>query len=289
MGLFAASWLPLGACTDGPEVETVPPPEPWDVVLERVNANSRKMDFLLRAIPANAAGRLTLDDGRQETFDLPAKLLFRKPRGLFLQLEHALFGKIEIGSNDEEFWTWIQFDEPRYWWGRHDLIASGTATDMPIRPDHLVDVLGLSDLPEQTGGPLGPIPWLGSNRYELNFLGRDPVTEQLYYTRSVDIDRREPFLIREVVYFRRDGRPYLTADLNDYRPIDGTDVRAPRRVRVDWLDSEDWLELTFRKMGTFDTPAQAERAYDKLIARSPRERGEPGLGRQIRVDQGATD
>ena len=92
-------------------------------------------------------------------------------------------------------------------------------------------------------------------------------TGQAYLVKTIDIDRYPPFLVRSLVYFRPDGQPVMQAKLGDYRQITGSDVLAPRSIRIDWLPDRGWVELTFATMQRFDNP-QAERRF-----RSPLQQG----------------
>lgn len=95
----------------------------------------------------------------------------------------------------------------------------------------------------------------------------------------IHIDRREPFLIRSIVHFHPDGRPIMSAHLFDYGTIEGSDVLAPRRIEMEWLESQSSSKLEFLTMKRFDKPA-AEKRF-----KSPLQRGEEGLGEVIRVDR----
>lgn len=242
-------------------------------VIERVNANSAGMDFLLRGGGVTATGEY-LEKGKRESFELKGTLLYRKPRNLYLQLQHAVGGKMEVGSNDQEFWVWKKIGDDRYWWGRHEEIDDNTGSQMPIRPDYLLDVLGLGELPTEQDRTGSPVFWVGPQRYELLFLNRGG--GRTWLTKTIDIDRRPPYLVREMVYFDPDGHPTLVAKLGDYREVGGSPVLAPRHIRMEWLDDGSWLDLTFNEMRRFDQPA----AEKKFI--SPRQRG-TSLGEVERV------
>jgi len=233
-------------------------------VINRVNRNAAGMDFLLRAGGVTATGEYMPGTDRK-TFQFNGTLLYRRPRSLYLKLEHV-GGTIEAGSNPEEFWFWEKFQTPRYSWGRHEGMGVDLDADIPLRPDLLAEVLGLGDLPANTRGPGGPALWVGPGTYELVFEDYDP-TGQAYLTKTIDVDRYEPFLVRSLVYFRRDGQPLMQAKLGDYRPIEGSGVLAPRLIRIDWLPDRGWVELTFATMQRFDNPA-AQRRF-----RSPLQQG----------------
>jgi len=250
-----------------------------EVVIARVNRNSAGMNFLLRGGGVRAVGQYVDETGRLKSFDMTGILLYRKPRSLYLRLEHTLAGKMEIGSNDEEFWVWERFDNPRYLWGRHELTDCASDVDLLVRPDHLLEMLGLGDLPTETKGPTGPVPWTGWDYYELVFLTRN-AAGQLRIAKTIDIERREPFLVRSIVYFRADGHPFMVAKLSEYKQIQGSTVLAPHKIRIEWRERQDRLELTFREMKRFDQP-QAEKTY---ICRSPLQRGLVDPGCVERVD-----
>jgi len=257
-----------GGCLEPERVKHAPTDDvPMDVVIARVNRNSAAMDFLLKAGAGSAGGEFKRG-GRRESFQLTATMLCRKPRDLYIKLEH-LGGTIEAGSNAEEFWFWEKTDKLRYWWGRHEFMADDDEDiediepDMPFRPDLLAEVLGLSELPTDTTGPEGPLFLVGSNCYELMFLKSD-AKQQLCYAKAVNVDRFPPFLIRSVMYFRRDGHPLMLAKLSDYRNISGIDVLAPHHILIDWLTDKGTLALEFGTMERFDKPAAEKRFLSPL-------------------------
>ncbi len=251
-------------------------------VISRVNRNSAGMDFMLRAGNVRAVGKYR-KSGKLESFDAGGTLLFRKPRDLYLKLSY-LAGAIEIGSNDQEWWVWNQVDN-QYWWSRHgDIIEDSGLMGIPIRPDHLVEILGLSSLPIDTAGPNGPLFDVQTERFVLGFIDRS-FAGQFYYTKWIAIDRYPPYLIRELYYFRPNGYREIAAFLSDHGPIDGTGdrvVMAPRKIRIEWLADESWSELSFGDMRRFGEE-QARKAENAYILESPRLRRPRDLGTMERV------
>lgn len=277
-----------GESTAGPGRGLTPSPPAGpltvDEAIARVNRNAQAMDFLLRAGGITAEVRFRQRD-EVIAQRLHGTMLFRKPRDLYLKLTHPLGtgarGTIEAGSNDEEFWLWEKLDRRRYSWGRHDQMIQAHEADLPLRPDLLVEVLGLRPLPTEFGGPQGPVRWIGTRSHELIFLKNDP-QRGLVISKTIDIARTPPYLVRSVVYFEPDGRPWMQATLDDYQPVAQTDepVLAPHRLRLKWLPDRGWLELRIGNMKRFDKPA-AERLFV-----SPRQ-ADRQLGDVIRVDEPA--
>lgn len=258
------------------------PPKPLYMIIDRVNQNSRKMDFLLRLGGVSAKGEFTDRNGHTEKIQANGAGLFRKPRDLYLKLQPT-WGVLELGSNEEEFWVWEKFDKPRYFWGEHAYLEGVMETDVPLRPDHLVEVLGLNELPVDTTGPEGPLVQVGSDRYVLIFLKQDR-SNQRFISKKLAIDRKPPFLIRSVTYYTDNGQAYMTALLEDYRSIEGSEVLAPHLIKMAWLQRDSWVDLKFATMERFDS----ERAETRFT--SPRQK-DRDIGRMIRIDdrRGAGD
>jgi len=252
---------------------------PAHVVIERVNQNARSMDFLMRAGGVSASGKLVGASGKRESFDAVGTLYYRRPRNLYMELSHVLAGKIEVGSNDREFWYWERLDEPRYYTGHHAAMAQAWETEVPLRPDHLLDMLGLRELPAEAGGPGGPTFAVGEEHYFLNFFDRGP-DGNVFQSKTVAIGRRPPFLVSRVTYYNPSGKPWMRAELKDYRPIEDTAVLAPRRIEIRSLEDQSWINLEFSNVRPSDNP----RVEQERILRSPLERGEK-VGEIIRLDR----
>ncbi|MDM8009175.1 MAG: hypothetical protein QUV05_23790 [Phycisphaerae bacterium] len=269
---------PPGDTSLGPPEE----PLPLRAVIERVNWNSGQMDFLLRGVNGSAVGqwRRGSDDSAPTTsFDMKVVLLYRKPRNLYLRMEHTLGGTIEAGSNYREFWVWERAKENRYYWGEHEWLTNNADVDLPIRPDVLLDVLGVGDLPTDTTGSQGPVLWVCENGYQLVFLNYDE-QGQGYISKVMEIGRREPYLVQRIVYFHPDGRPTMQVLLSDYRPVEGSEVRAPHKIEMNSLEAgnDNHMTMRFPSLKRFDQPA-AERLFV-----SPMQKGGADLSYVRRVD-----
>ena len=74
-----------------------------------------------------------------------------RPRNFKLELiSHMGQTKADIGSNDEEFWFWVQNDDDRsiYWCNYDDLESSALA--VTYQPDWIMEALGLKPItPEE--------------------------------------------------------------------------------------------------------------------------------------------
>lgn len=252
---------------------------PMATVVGRVNENSARMDFVLRGV-GTVEGRYLKADGRLAPFHETAKLLFHKPRSLALVFEHTLGENVmEIGSNDTEFWVWKKPGDNRYWWGRYDQLEPEAEADLPIRPDHLVEVIGLGNLPTVANPQHGPLFEVLADRYQLTFLAARP-GGLTYPVKRVLIDRRPPYLVRELVYLNPNGRTTCTAKLSEYSQIGGASALVPHHIRLDWPLRGEILELDLPTM-----ERHQGRDPSKYFL-SPLQRGKD-VGEEIRVDRKA--
>ncbi len=253
---------------------------PMQTVLARVNRNARAMSFLMRAGGVSASGKLARIDGKTDSFDAHGTLYFRRPRNLYMELQHSLAGKLEIGSNDSEFWYWERFDHPRYYTGHYDRMSKPWETDVPLRPDQFLDMLGLQELPgTPAGAPISTFK-VGKEHYFVNVYDRD-TAGKAYMAKTFAISRRPPFLVSSITYYNPDNRPWMKADLLDYRPIEGTLVLTPRKIEVQSLEDASKMTLEFGNV----KPSDNQLVEKQRIARSPIERGEKEVGQIIRMDR----
>lgn len=255
----------------------VAPEETAQIVLARVNQNAQAMDFLLRVGGVSASGKVVREKGKTESFDANGTLFFRRPHSLYMELKHSLAGKIEIGSNELEFWYWERFEYRRYFTGHHSSLAKPWDSDVPLRPDQFLDMLGFRELPMPAAG--GPTFKIGSDRYYLNFFDHD-TKGRMYEVKSLAISRRPPYLVCGVTYYYPDGRPWMRADVGGYRAIEGTSVQVPTQVRLKSLKDDSNMTLTFSTL----KPSDNQQVEQQRIAKSPLLRGED-VGEIIYLDR----
>jgi hypothetical protein len=248
-------------------------------VVARVNQNVRAMNFLLRAGSVSANGKVVRGSGKTESFDALGTLYFRQPCNLYMQLSHTLAGKIEIGSNDQEFWYWERFEHPRYFTGRHSYLVKPWETEVPLRPDQILDMLGLRELPATTAGKEGPTFQVGPDNYYMTFLDRDD-RNRMYIFKKLAISRRAPFLVSGVTYYNPDGRAWMQAEIGNYRPVEGTSVQVPTRIYVRSLKDASYMTLSLGSL----KPSDNKKVEQERIARSPLQRGEH-VGEIVHLDR----
>lgn len=278
LGLLLAS---LCGCPDGkppPWPHSTGPIErenPMERVVGRVNANSAWLNFVLEAHGEVKAQHMK-PDGKPEPFDGTVALIYRRPRDLAMKLEHTLGGDVvQAGSNAEEFWVWKKLNEDVYWWGRHAELNAKAAAKLPIRPDQLAEVLGVSGLPSRPDAQRGPQFDVYSDYYQLTYFATD--NGRRYACKRINIDRRWPYLVCGLEFLSPKGRVTAVAHLGGYAKVDGTAVMMPHEVWIDWPAQQEYLHMKFHQMQRY--------AQDPTrVFTSPRALGRD-LGKEIRVDR----
>jgi hypothetical protein len=77
------------------------------------------------------------------------RLALERPRNFKLELLHMGSIQADIGSNDEEFWFWVNNDDRKVYWCNYDELDSG-ALAVTYQPDWIIEALGLKPItPEE--------------------------------------------------------------------------------------------------------------------------------------------
>jgi hypothetical protein len=77
------------------------------------------------------------------------RLAMERPRNFKLELSSVGSKKADIGSNDEEFWFWVQNDERKIYWCNYDDVESSSLA-VTYQPDWIIGALGLKPItPEE--------------------------------------------------------------------------------------------------------------------------------------------
>ena len=240
--LCVAALLAVGC---PPRREPVPlEPVPQGVAAGIVNDNLLKISSTLNA-RGRVRGHVTLEDGQRRHFDLAGHLFFLRPRHLSLDLKADLGGsQMLLGSNDTYYWYHNKRQGDSYWCRRYDRLAGGRDPDVPIRPDEIIEALGLTPIPiaefsQPSRRPMQRIvdEYQQLLFVELNDQGR-PRLEKEYW-----LSRHDPRLVSRIVFRDAIGRVTMASSLTKYDVL-GTDGPAlPRRIEVVW--PLDGSQLTF--------------------------------------------
>lgn len=255
-----------------------PPPRTDAEIIAAVEANSALLDRALYSNSVQVTARFKDADGRERVFNLDCIFLFEKPRRLRMDLKHSLADKsMEIGSNDEDYWFWIEPELGMMRWGRHRHVGKPCTGSAIIRPDQLVACLGLGSLRSPAKGLIGPARVYGTKYDKLKYLRQGP-NDTYFLDREYWIERVEPYLIRVVVFRGRFGKRATTAFLDDYRPAWEGGPLAPHWISIFWpADDAKFTMKIDRYRGEENVPPLAYR-------RPSREQLPPGVTDIVQID-----
>jgi hypothetical protein len=256
----------------------IEPENAMSKVVGRVNANSGWLNFVLEAHGEVKAQHIN-SNGKPEPFDGTVALIYRRPRDLAMKIEHTLgVDVLQAGTNGEEFWVWKRLNEDVYWWGRHAEMTPQAAAKLPIRPDQLAEVLGVSGLPTQPDPQRGPRFQTLAEYYQLTFYASD--NGRRYAYKVIKIDRRWPYLVSGVEFLSPTGREIAVARLGKYERVGSSALLMPRLVWIDWPGNREYLHMSLDQMQPYTQPPEK-------VFTSPRQLGR-SIGKEIRVDRPPT-
>lgn len=247
--IFHTFFLSLLVLVAGCPPPLPPPPLnplPIGKAIEIINENAAQLSTGLKAT-GPVRGQFLTAEGQTRSFDLNGKLLVIPPRHLRLDVQNAL-GRTELllGSNAEHFWLHVGRNDDTFRFGRHSTLDSERAIELPIRPDWIIEALGLGTLPTNTIGATGPVQIIEQDRQRLLFISYDNRGQGMV-RKEYWLSRHKPRLIERVVFRDEIGTELMHSRLSDYRRLDETGPMLPRRVRVEWPMKDSWIELRVRR------------------------------------------
>lgn len=188
---------------------------------EEVNRNNRAITSLWASGYFEASLREERE-GPVTSVNGDLTLMYLADDRLLIRAKKPGIDVFELGSNGETFWLALPTENLLYIGSFANLDPEATAR-LPVRPDLVLEVLGVTPLPSDLLAP--PVPMLRYNpdnsAYMLTFAepldgGAHPrwqVVKEAWYD-------RETLLPSNIILFDRDGRPVLRAYLRNHQEID---------------------------------------------------------------------
>jgi hypothetical protein len=177
-----------------------------------------------------------------------------------------------LGCNAEQGLYYFWYNAGDYGgealWGHQALAGAPNVKSLPLDPNQLLGVLGISILPSDfTHLPTvalsmthQPGEWIDAKdacAYVLTYIDRQPVSQrigfrrEIYFTWAKDQPAR-PYLVK---LFNQNGERVMVAKLSDYRPIQTDSDPAPimpTRFEIDWPANKTRIVMVLSEMSTED-------------------------------------
>ncbi len=219
--------------------------EPFPVMPMRnavgiVNDNNRGLQLTIKSKGGFARCRFTDQDGSKRRFDVDANLIVHCPRNM--RLDMSVLGKsyFVFGSNEERYWV-EQPDARALTWGRHDRDIEPNARDLIIRPELIVEALGISLIPEGNSAPM--TQRITDTHQQLVFFDQGN-NQSGRISKEFWLTRFEPQLIDRVIFRDPMGQLVMDAKLDKYKPVVPGGPLIPHRFEVSWPATEGFMLLT---------------------------------------------
>ncbi|HEV8608304.1 MAG TPA: hypothetical protein VGQ99_23420 [Tepidisphaeraceae bacterium] len=207
------------------------PTLPMADLVQRINENSSAIPTLYARQEIQAD---LYDKSRNKSFYVNSSgdIFLRKPRELLLRGRHDLAGKIfEIGSTQEVFWFTVYGDEDTRYWGHYRNIGKPCMEEMPVRPDLIGEVLGISDIP--TNFLDAPFPTMRFNHdqcaYMITWNARLP--NRFYAQKEIWYDGKS-YLPLKVILYDVNGRVLVRANLTNHRAVEVANLPQEKWPRI---------------------------------------------------------
>lgn len=204
------------------------PTEPMSAVVQQINANNNAIPTLRVAGDFEAQ---VVDQGKNHFVNGDITLLYRAPDAIRLIAKKDIAGPVfEAGSDGDRYWLIVKADTDTMWCGRIKNLDRVDRKQLPIRPDALIEVLGVDPIPTDFLGPLAPTMRFNNDAdaYMINFNVRLP--DRWAVRKEVWFDRQTK-LARLVLLFDENGRIVVRAYLSNQRAIE-TEAAPDARPRL---------------------------------------------------------
>jgi hypothetical protein len=261
--------LPLLVALTGcpPPRELPPPPQlSRSQAVAFVNRNNARIESAVQAKRVTASGHFTDDQGDRHNYNLEGGILYLRPHYLYFDLRQLGQTVMRFGSNELEYWLWIQPELDTLWWGTYAGLEQADPAIIPIRPDLLIEALGLNVLPD---GPEASRNVLYRVMGEHNqFLWAEWDADGTgYLDREYWLDRRPPHLIRKILARNEKGRLTFYAELDDHRLIRDTEALAAHRITLHWLEPDSVMCMRIGHWKVRDGVSEASSAFTRRPGR----------------------
>jgi hypothetical protein len=267
------------------------PTESMAEVVEQINANNR----LLPTLWARMFFEATIVDTERQREDYvngDGLLLYRRPLDLMVLGRKAGLGNIfTIGSNGREYWLTLVPEMDTMWWGRYEHLGKPCTGEMPIRPDMVLEVLGVREIDEDFLRLPAPTMRFNPDADAYMFVWSAPAADRWIAWKEIWYDRATKLPVL-VLLFDGDGRVVLRAYLEDHRQ-----VMVPRMEQAQWPRMAHRFRLFFpenRSRMLLELAADpgdrvqlSERGAprDATFAFPGRTRREAGVSQVIQIDE----
>ena len=254
--ILAAALAPVAGCVhrvEKPKGWYRGPTLPMREVVQRINQNNQQ----LPTVWASHGYRATVVDDTKKirNFSGDGALLYRGPRQMRLTGNVLGVGNVfEVGTTDERFWLKLGFDEgSTMWWGNYRNIGKPCAEPIPLRPDLVVEVLGVGVINTDFSSLPAPTMRFNHERGVYMFVWNAPLPDRWVALKEVWYDRNS-FRPAFVMLYDENGRVLVRAELRSHRAVEVNGTPRERwpviagEYRLYFPDNDARMEIDLREV-----------------------------------------
>jgi hypothetical protein len=240
------------------------PIDPIQAVINGIAANNEKIPTL-RGEGSFEAWIKETAQGKTQFVNGDLTLLYQQPQNIRIVAKKPAAGTIfDLGGNDREYWVTLPTQDTQRW-GTYTNIENVDPDLVPIRPDLVLEVLGV--LPVQTNllQPPAPVMRFNSDYDMYMIVWSQPTQTHWAAVKEVWYDRQTR-LPQMVLLFDATGRVVLRAKLYDHKPVE-----IEGQPESQWPMAATRFELLFPLNGSkFNFDLKQDLALKRNNAPNPR-------------------
>ena len=212
------------------------PTQPMAEVVNEINANNAAVPTLWSRHYFEA----NITDPQRKRSDFAngdGVLVYKSPRGMRLVgtkpgLGEAIF---EIGSSDDRYWMILRVPNrpATMWWGWYRNLGRDCVDmrNLPIRPDLVLEVLGIGTVNTNFMEPPVPVMRFNNDAHAYMFVWNYPARSHWAAQKEIWYDRATK-LPRRVFLFDENGRVVVRARLSGHAPVEIEGTPAEQSPKV---------------------------------------------------------
>ncbi|MCB9851704.1 MAG: hypothetical protein H6819_01310 [Phycisphaerales bacterium] len=255
--IIAALAMLCTGCPTPPEhppIDNHPRPEinrSDDEIVRTIRANEAKLNQALWSTSVAVVAHITDAKRVEHSYNLEGTMLFQRPRNLLINLRPGIGGTVmQVGSNDNEYWAWIEPELSQMWWGRQEYANKPCTKDVFVNPSELVAAMGIG-LPSADSELIGPARKSLRTTDALEYM-RKRSSAGYKLVQEYRVMRVPPYLVDVVIFYDEYGRKAMTASLEDYREAWEGGPLIAHKVSVIWPIENNKLSLEVGSFKNFD-------------------------------------
>lgn len=290
--LLAAMLVPATGCKWFDELKTNPQGRKPTEKVPEVSAD-KLVNFLndraerLRSIEYSDTSMRVSGKGIPMAATLRGSLAAAKPRNFRMSSTAKIAGKVDMGSNDQEFWVFLDApgDSPMYVYASHADFESGKARmpgGIPFEPDWVLQALGMTTFPSTNQYSVRINE--RERTYTLSWLSASPNGGTVLKEIVFDVDPATGTRPQVKQHILRNGKTnalIATAEIKSAQTerigiVKGTELPAavqyPTQIVLKWVEPRFEMDLNLDKATVNALPAG-----DRGLFARPEIRGTPAI------------